>query len=268
MMALTKIGSNFRPSPSAGSLIIRSITLADLRDALQQGWEDFKAVPSHAVMLVLIYPVLGLVLARAVQGMAVLPLLFPLAAGFAILGPFAALGLYELSRRREMGEQPSASDALKVFKSPALPSILAMGAVLLVLFLVWVATAQSIYNSTFGFTPAADIPGFFNQVLTTPQGFKLVIVGCGVGLLFAAVSLCISVVSFPLMLDRDANIADAVLTSLRAVAHNPVTMAAWGLVVAGLLVLGTLPFFLGLTVVIPVLGHATWHLYRKLIVPN
>ena len=263
-MVLTKI-RNFRSSPTAGNLTVRSITTADLRYALQQGWEDFKAIPTHAVMLAVIYPVLGLMLARAAQGMALLPLLFPLAAGFAILGPFAALGLYELSRRREMGEEPSASDVLQVFKSPALPSILALGAVLLVLFLVWVATAQSIYNSTFGFTPASDIPGFFNQVLTTPQGFKLVVVGCGVGLVFALVSLCISAVSFPLMLDRDANVADAVIASLRTVAQNPVTMAVWGLIVAILLVVGTLPFFLGLTVVIPVLGHATWHLYRRVV---
>lgn len=264
-MALTKTGSDFRPSSSADKLGVRTVSFADLRDALEQGWEDFKAVPSHAVMLVLIYPVLGLMLARIVQGMAVLPLLFPLAAGFAILGPFAALGLYELSRRREKGEQPKASDALRVFKSPAIGSILALGAVLLVLFLVWVAVAQSIYQSTFGFTPASDIPGFFRQVLTTPQGITLIVVGCGVGLLFAAVAFCISVVSFPVLLDRNASFADAVLISLRAVAQNPVTMAAWGLIVAALLVAGTLPFFLGLTVVIPLLGHATWHLYRKMV---
>jgi uncharacterized membrane protein len=267
-MVWAKIKSGLRPSQSSGTFVIRSITVADLLESLQQGWEDFKAFPTHAVVLAVIYPVLGLALARMAQGMAVLPLLFPLAAGFAILGPFAALGLYELSRRRDMGEEPSASDALQVFRSPAIGSIFALGAVLLVLFLAWVAAAQSIYQSTFGFTPASDIPGFVTQVLTTAQGFKLIVVGCGVGLLFAVASFCLSVVSFPLMLDRNANIADSVLTSLRAVAQNPVTMAVWGLVVAGLLVVGTLPFFLGLTVVIPVLGHATWHLYRKLIVPN
>ena len=164
-----------------------------------------------------------------------------------------------------MGEQPTASDALKVFSSPALPSILGMGGILLVLFLVWVTTAQSIYQSTFGYTPAADIPGFFRQVLTTPEGYSLIVVGCGTGLLFAAIALCISVVSIPLMLDREASVTDAMLTSMRAVWHNPVMMATWGLIVAALLVIGTLPFFLGLTVVIPVLGHATWRLYRKMI---
>ncbi len=264
-MVLKRIGSQFRRSQPTDTFTINKIQLADLSDALRLGWEDFKAIPSHAVMLAIIYPVLGLLLARTVHGLAVLPLLFPLAAGFALLGPFAALGLYELSRLREEGEEPSASDALRVFKSPAIGSILALGFILLVLFLVWLASAQSIYRATFGFTPAADIPGFFHQVLTTDLGHKLIFVGCGVGFLFAVVSLCISVVSFPLLLDRDANVADAVLTSVRAVAENPVTMAAWGLIVTALLIIGTLPFFLGLTVVIPVLGHATWHLYRKII---
>ncbi len=264
-MVLRKIQSGFRPSQPKGTFAIRKIDMADLRDALDQGWEDFKAIPSHAVMLAVIYPILGLVLARTVHGLAVLPLLFPLAAGFALLGPFAALGLYELSRRREQGQEPSASDALGVFKSASIGSILALGVVLLILFVTWVATAQSIYISAFGPTPASDIPGFFHQVLTTPAGHKLILVGCGAGFVFAVVSLCISVVSFPLLLDRDANVADAVLTSIKAVAENPVTMAAWGVIVAALLIVGTLPFFLGLTVVIPVLGHATWHLYRKLI---
>ena len=106
------------------------------------------------------------------------------------------------------------------------------------------------------------------RVLTTPQGWWLIVVGCGVGFLFALVALCVSVVSFPLMLDRHAGAGDAMVTSLRAVAHNPVPMAAWGLIVAVLLVAGSLPFFLGLAVVIPLLGHATWHLYREVIEPE
>ena len=111
-------------------------------------------------------------------------------------------------------------------------------------------------------------PTSSSRVLTTPQGWWLIIVGCGVGFLFAVVALCISVVSFPLMLDRHAGAGDAMVTSLRAVARNPLPMAAWGLIVAALLVVGSLPFFLGLAVVIPLLGHATWHLYREVIAPD
>jgi uncharacterized membrane protein len=257
----------FPLASGATKYVIRTITFSDLGEALRLGWEDFKAVPSHAFILALVYPVLGLVLARIVHGYSILPLLFPLAAGFALLGPFAALGFYDLSRRREQGETPTAGHALSVLRSPSVGAMLAFGAVLLVLFLVWLATAQSIYTATFGYAPASSLPDFFQQVLTTREGLRLIVLGCGVGFLFAAVALCISVVAFPLMLDRHASAADAMLASMRAVARNPLPMAAWGLIVAALLIAGTLPFFLGLTVAVPVLGHATWHLYRKVIEP-
>ena len=253
---------------AAAAPVIRTIGLSDLRRALQLGWEDFKAVPSHAIMLCVIYPVLGIVLARVVHGYSVLPLLFPLAAGFALLGPFAALGLYELSRRRETGEEPSAWDAVEVFRSPSFGAMLGLGVLLLALFVTWIATAQAIYVAAFGYETAAGIPDFARRVLTTQQGWWLIIVGCGVGFLFALIALCISVVSFPMMLDRHATAGEAMVTSLRAMAQNPVPMATWGLIVAVLLVLGTLPFFLGLAVVIPLLGHATWHLYRETIAPE
>ncbi|WBU27876.1 DUF2189 domain-containing protein [Rhodopseudomonas palustris] len=248
--------------------VVHRIGLADLGAALRQGWDDFKAVPSHAVMLVLIYPVLGLVLARLVHGYAVLPLLFPLAAGFALLGPFAALGLYELSRRRELGQPASASDALAVLRSPSLGAMLGLGAILLALFLVWIAAAQAIYVSLFGYAPAAAIPDFVRRVLTTPEGWSLMLIGCGVGFLFALAALCLSVVAFPMMLDRHAGISDAMATSLRVVAVNPLPISAWGTIVVVLLVIGSIPAFLGLAVVVPLLGHATWHLYRKVVEPN
>jgi uncharacterized membrane protein len=253
---------------TAAAPVIRTIGLSELHRALQLGWEDFKAVPSHAIILCIIYPVLGLMLARAVHGYSVLPLLFPLAAGFALLGPFAALGLYEMSRRRERGEQATASDALEVVRSPSFGAMLGLGVLLLALFVTWVATAQAIYIAAFGYAGATGVSDFAERVLTTPQGWWLIVVGCGVGFLFALVALCISVVSFPLMLDRHAGAGDAMVTSLRAVARNPVPMAAWGLIVAVLLVAGSLPAFLGLAVVIPLLGHATWHLYRETIEPE
>ncbi len=253
---------------SAAAPVIRSIGIEDLHQALQRGWEDFKAVPTHAIILCIIYPVLGLVLARAVLGYSVLPLLFPLAAGFALLGPFAALGLYEMSRRRERGEEPTAWDALEVVRSPSFGAMLGLGVLLLALFVTWVATAQAIYIAAFGYAGATGFADFATRVLTTPQGWWLIVVGCGVGFLFALVALCISVVSFPLMLDRRAGAGEAMVTSLRAVARNPAPMAAWGLIVALLLVAGSLPAFIGLAIVIPLLGHATWHLYRETIEPE
>jgi uncharacterized membrane protein len=267
----TSYSSNVTPviAPDTGAApVIRNIGLPDLHRALRLGWEDFKAVPSHAIILCVIYPVLGLVLARTVLGYSVLPLLFPLAAGFALLGPFAALGLYELSRRRENGEEASAWDAIEVLRSPSFGAMLGLGVLLLALFVTWIASAQAVYVSAFGNEPAAEIPDFVGKVLTTPQGWWLIAAGCSAGFVFALVALCISVVSFPLMLDRHAGAVDAIATSLRVVAKNPVPMAAWGLIVAALLIVGSLPFFLGLAVVIPLLGHATWHLYRAVIAPD
>jgi len=249
----------------AGELSIRTINTSNLMHALRLGWQDFKEMPSHALMLCAIYPVLGLVLARMVLGYSVLPLLFPLAAGFALIGPFAALGLYEMSRRRERGENASAWDAFTVLRSPSFGAMLGLGTLLLALFVTWVTTAQAIYVAAFGYAGATSASDFVHRVLTTPQGWWLIVVGCGAGFLFALAALCLSVVSFPLMLDRHAGAFEAIVTSLRVVARNPVPLAAWGLIVAALLVAGTIPFFLGLAVVIPLLGHATWHLYRETV---
>src|SRR5437773_10639245 len=162
--SLTQSGQDAAAAP-----VIRTIGLSDLHRALQLGWEDFKAVPSHAIVLCVIYPILGLVLARTVMGYSVLPLLFPLAAGFALLGPFAALGLYELSRRRENGEEASAWNAFDVFRSPSFGAMLGLGALLLALFVAWIMTAQAVYTAAFGYETAANIPDFANRVLNTSQ---------------------------------------------------------------------------------------------------
>ena len=140
--------------------VVRKIGLSDLREALRLGWEDFQAIPTHAVVLCVIYPVLGLVLFRLAVGYSVLPLLFPLAAGFTLIGPFAALGLYELSRRRERGEGAAAWDAMQVYRAPSFGAMLELGILLFVLFGTWIAVADAIYIATFGHAPAATIPDF------------------------------------------------------------------------------------------------------------
>ena len=247
---------------------VRHITTADLWDALARGWDDFSAMPSHAIFLCVIYPIVGAGLAALTLGYEVLPLLFPLAAGFALLGPIAAIGLYELSRRREAGMEVSATDAFQVLSSPSIGAIVALGILMTLIFLIWVATANAIYVAHFGYAAPESIGQFLHDVFMTPAGRSMIVIGNGVGFLFALAVLTISVVSFPMLLDRDAGAAGALLTSVRAVLANPVPMARWGLIVAALLALGSLPLFLGLPLVLPVLGHATWHLYRKAVEPD
>jgi uncharacterized membrane protein len=245
---------------------IRRISPTDVLQALAAGLDDFAAMPSHAVFLCVIYPLIGLWLISLASGYSLLPLAFPIAAGFALIGPFAAIGLYELSRRREAGLDTSSSHAFDVLHSPSIGAIVAMGLLLTAIFLVWLAVAHAIYAANFGYTTPTSIRQFVTDVFTTRPGWMLIIVGTGVGFLFAVLVLTISAISFPLLLDRDVGAAVALFTSIRVVVANPVSMGLWGLIVAVLLAAGSVPFFLGLTVVMPVLGHATWHLYRKAIV--
>jgi uncharacterized membrane protein len=249
----------------ARSLPVRKIGLRDLREALERGAEDFWAKPSHVMFLPLIYPVAGLVLARAVVGYDVLPLLFPLAAGFALVGPFAAIGLYEISRRREQGLDTNWSHAFEVLQAPGFGSILELGGILLAVFLLWLGAAWLVYALTIGTEMPASLGDFVNDVFTTPQGWTMIIVGNAIGFLFALLVLTISVVSFPLILDRHVGAVAAMATSIAAVRANPVMMLLWGLIVSIGLVIGLLPLFVGLALVLPILGHATWNLYRWVV---
>ncbi|MBV8651613.1 MAG: DUF2189 domain-containing protein [Alphaproteobacteria bacterium] len=245
---------------------IRHITVADIAHALALGVEDFKACRTDVVFLSVAYPVVGLILWRLATGYDLLPLIFPLSSGFALVGPFAAIGLYEMSRRREQRMPITIGDAFGVLRSPSLGEIVVLGLVLVALFLFWVVAAEEIYRVTLGPDEPSSVAGFVHDVLLTQAGWTLIVVGIAVGFLFAVVVLAISIVSFPLLLDRGVGIDTAVATSLRAVAMNPGPVALWGAIVAGSLVVGSIPLFVGLVVIMPILGHATWHLYRRLIV--
>jgi uncharacterized membrane protein len=244
---------------------VRRTSTADLREVLVKGLADLEACRTDVIFLCLIYPVIGIVQVWLIFGYEMLPLLFPLASGFALVGPIAAVGLYEMSRRLEQGDRITWVDAFGVIRSPGFGAILVLGLVLLAIFLLWLLTAYEIYQLTLGSDPPSSFDAFIHDMFTTSAGWAMIVVGMGIGFLFALLVLAISAVSFPLLLDRDIGLYRAVLTSIGALAKNPDTMALWGLIVTGGLVIGSIPAFLGLLIIMPVLGHATWHLYRKMV---
>lgn len=244
---------------------IRTIGIEDLKFALRRGLDDFTAFPSHGLFLCLVYPVIGLFLGRLAFGYDILPLLFPLAAGFALLGPFAAVGLYELSRRRECGQAVDVGEALSVLRQPGAGALLILGLLLAIIFVLWLIIADTVYSSIFGSQTPTSLSGFAKDVFGSSRGWALIVIGNAVGFLFSAVVLAISVISFPMIIDRKIGALTAIRASVNAVAQSPRSFAIWGLIVAASLAAGSLPVFAGLPLVLPVLGHATWHLYRRTI---
>ncbi|WP_193176900.1 DUF2189 domain-containing protein [Oricola nitratireducens] len=240
---------------------VNRIGLDDVRQAIARGIDDLGAFRSDALSLAIIYPVAGIVLAVAASTHNLLPLIFPLASGFALIGPVAGIGFYALSRRREReaaGEKDTGT-------TPAYGAIPVVGLLLLAIFIAWLVTAYWIYLATLGQQPPQTTAAFVRDVFMTEAGRTMIVAGIGTGFLFAIAALSVGAISFPLMLDRPVGPVTAVRTSIRAATKNPGPMAAWGVIVAAGLVIGALPALIGLVIVIPLLGHATWHLYRSLV---
>ena len=255
---------NHQAGVAGDEATIRRIEIADLQTVLAKGVEDFRAIPTHAFFVGVIYAVLGLVIIRWSFQYSLLPLVFPLIGGFALLGPFAALGLYELSRRREAGEEARFWHMFEVRKAPNRGAILRLGFGVAMLFLVWLWTAVALFRATFGdLDIAAGV--FLAELFTTTHGWTLIILGNLIGAVFAFAILAGVAVAFPMLVDRKVDVSTAVATSLRVFAKNPVPMIAWGIIVGAGLFIGAIPFLLGYLVVLPILGHATWHLYRRVV---
>ncbi|MFC7537792.1 DUF2189 domain-containing protein [Sphingomonas sp. GCM10030256] len=244
---------------------VRRIGNAELRESLAQGWADFMAKRGDLIFIGLIYPLVGFAAAFLFNGGNLFHLLFPVSAGISILGPVVASGFYELARRREDRLESGWSHFLDVRKRPGWDSLVAVAGLLLVIFLVWVTVAAVLWNLLIGVTPTS-ISHLFSLVFGTPEGWVLIVIGNLFGFACAALVLTLSVVSMPMLVDCDVDARTAVATSVRAVMMNKGPMARWGLIVATLLLLGSIPAFVGLAVVLPVLGYATWHLYVHTVV--
>jgi len=261
--------------PADSEIPVRKITSADADAALREGWADFMSMRGDLIFVGLLYPLIGIVAAVAISGGQLLPLLFPIIAGIGLLGPVAAIGFYEMARRREQGLESNWPHFFDVRKRPARDEIAAVAALLLFIFGLWLVAAGLLYVFLWGFeTPAAQafvwyaphsFSEFVTRLFTTPEGWTLIVVGNLIGLAFAAVVVATSVVSLPMLVDCNVSAAEAVSTSWRAARANPGVLFRWGVIVAALLVLGSIPLFIGLAAVLPWLGYSTWHLYAKLV---
>jgi uncharacterized membrane protein len=258
--AASHIGSHERAEP-----VIRTLAAADIGVALRAGWDDFKAMRSDVPFIFLVYPAVAALLAATAAGAAPVHLAFPLVAGFALIGPVAGIGLYEMSKRRAAGEPSGIGVAFDAFRAGTLAPILALAAYLFVIFGFWLFVADRIHTATLGAAEPASLGAFVAATFTTGAGWAMIVWGTLAGFVLAAIVLVTSLVSFPMLVDRPVGLPVAVMTSIRVAAKNPVQVGLWGATIAALLVLGAIPAFLGLIVVIPVLGHASWHFYRMAV---
>lgn len=251
---------------SHAQIPVRKISHEDLSASLRQGLDDFLTFRGDIVFAGIVYTVIGLAAVVMTASAPLMPFFVPVVAGVGLLGPLAAVGFYELARRREAGHKDVHwFNFLDVRKRPSVDDMGIVAGLLLAIFFVWLLAAGTLYAALFGWTAPESIPAFLATVFTTPRGWALIIAGGVVGAIFGWLVLALSVVALPMLVDCDLSASEAVSASWRAVHANKGEMIRWGLIVGALLVVGSLPLFVGLAFVLPWLGYATWHLYTRLV---
>jgi uncharacterized membrane protein len=249
--------------PVAKMRVARNLTTADLKAALAAGWGDFTAFPAFGLAFAGIYVFAGLLIASVLfRGSAPLWLV-PAAAGFPLLGPFVAVGLYEVSRRREQGLPMRWQSVFGALRGRGDEQILSMGVIVFVAFAFWLMVAHGIFAV---FLSDSGLGDDWMAALATPAGLAMLAIGSVVGALMALAFYAITVISLPMLVDREVDFLTAIIVSIATVRSNSVVMIGWAAIVAVILFAAMLPLFLGLFVALPVLGHATWHLYRRAVV--
>jgi uncharacterized membrane protein len=245
---------------------IRTISDEDLRFALRQGLEDFKTFRGDVIFAGVIYTVIGIAAVVMTTSMPLMPFFLPVVAGVGLLGPVAAVGFYELADRREAGETNLHwFNFLDVRKRRTVDDMGIVAGLLLAIFFLWLIAAGALYALIFGWSTPASVGDFIAMIFTTPRGWALIVAGAVVGAIFGWIVLALSVASLPMLVDCNVSAAEAVSASWRAAHANKGEMVRWGIVVGVLLVLGSIPLFVGLAFVLPWLGYATWHLYTRLV---
>lgn len=246
--------------------VVRRIAAADIAEALGQGLRDFQAMPLYGLAFGAIYAAGGIAILLCLTAFGMVYLAYPLAAGFAMIGPFVAVGLYEVSRRREAAQPVSVHAIWSTIRSRS--EVGWMAFVTLFVFVIWMYQVRLLIALLLGLNASFDsINEFITVVLTTNEGLLFLAIGNAVGAALSLILFSLTVVSFPLLLDRDVDFVTAMITSVRAVVTSPLPMIGWAALIVVLLALSAMPYFLGLVVTLPVLGHATWHLYRRIIAP-
>lgn len=245
---------------------IRRISTADLNWALAEGWRDFTEKRGDLLFLGLLYPVVCFLAVLLAFNAPLLPLLFPLVAGLSIAGPAVASGFYELARRREEGRDSSWWHFLDPLNGRSRTPLAFLTIGIAVLFVAWLVVAYAIYDMTLGATAPMQVDDVLGRLFTTTAGWELIVLGNLAGAVFAVATLVLAIVSFPMVVDKPVDAGTAIRTSIKAVRENPRETFGWGLRVAGLMLLGMIPAAIGLAVVLPWLGYATWHLYTRLVV--
>jgi uncharacterized membrane protein len=255
-----------RTARKPAEIAVRNISDEDLRLALRQGLDDFLTFRGDIIFAGLVYTFIGLAAVVMTTSMPLMPFFLPVVAGVGLLGPVAAVGFYELAKRREAGETNLHwYNFLDVRRRPSVDDMGIVAGLLLAIFFGWLLAAGALYALIFGWATPQSIPDFFAMIFTTARGWALIVAGAVVGAIFGWLVLALSVVSMPMLVDRDVGASEAVSASWRAAHANKGEMIRWGIIVAGLLVLGSIPAFVGLAFVLPWLGYSTWHLYTRLI---
>lgn len=245
---------------------VRNIGLADLRHALADGWRDFRRAPVFGLVIAGMFVLGGIVIYLQLTVWQSPWMILPLAVGFPLIGPFVVVGLYEVSNQLEAGQRPDWNTVIsRIFrqKDRQIPSI---AFIVTFFFGIWFYLAHLVFALFFGLSAMTNISSSY-QLLYSQQGLAMLAVGTLVGGALALVLFSISVVSIPLVVDREVDFVTAMITSVASVARNFAVMLVWAALIGVMTVLAMLPMFLGLLIVLPVLGHATWHLYRRLLEP-